>query len=414
MGDLLDEPEISPEVVVELEWLDEPGARTARPSDPIQTSIPKPSPLAWAVAGVVVVVFVVVALNWIAGGASDAPASPVDEASGEPTPTVVEAVDVEELDFAATIEGLTQADLNTAFIVTHARVGGGGADMFATFERLAAMPGGYRIAYIGADGHPVVIDTGAGEIISITEERRATSTEGLELLFDGRGMLGLDPDDLSVAWRVTNDARLVRGADGSLTIIAVDGVDREVGEFTLGEVSDRTPIPASAHVVLLDGIGVFVLPQSGGGFVVDGGELRQVTPHRLRSAGEDHILIRTRGSAERVDMIVDLESGEEVVLDPELIDLGGDLLLSPDGEWVVVSNRDDDGPPALYAPRTGEVLVFDRRTAYRHGVWSPGSSYVAALDDDMIWLEFLNGSSAAITIGVLGIPAAEDSPIVVF
>ncbi len=416
MGDPADGRDVASEVVVELEWLDQSGEPLVEVAGPPRQSVPKPGPFALLVMAVIVVVGLTVAIRWIAeGGSNGSPdSSPDSGQSATPTLAVEEVAESAPPDLAAAIENLTVEDLNGAFFLTLAAQDG--VDIFASIGRITTMPGDYRLAYIGVDGNPIVIDTGTGEFTSITEERPATTIEGLELLYDGRGMIGLDPDDLSVSWRVTNDARLVRGADGSLTIIAVDGVNREVGEFTLGEVGERTPIPASAHVFVLDGIGVFVLPQSGGGFLVEDGQLRQVTPHRLRSAGVGHVLIRTRGEEERLDLIVDLETGEEIVLDPELIDLGGDLLLSPDGEWVVVSNRDDGGPPALYAPRTGTVLVFEPRSAYRYGVWAPDSSFVAALAPSLktIWVEFLDGTSGAIPIDSLGIPALSGSPVVVF
>ena len=81
---------------------------------------------------------------------------------------------------------------------------------------LDAVRGGPRFAFVGADGHPIVVDTASGSLTSVTEETALTDFRGelgsLALLRDGLGVIGFDPDRLDLAVRVASGSVVASAA----------------------------------------------------------------------------------------------------------------------------------------------------------------------------------------------------------
>ncbi len=402
----------------ELEWLEEPptalsgAAPEPRGGGRVRRFGPAMTLLG---AGIMGLIF---SVPWVTGGDDGAvggPTSPpVASAEVEVGAQAVDASKVSSIDIAAALAGVSEADFNRVYVETS--ISDEGVELFGHYGNVGGLEGGFRLAYIGADGHPIVIDTGSGEIHSITREERATTTDGLALLHDDTGMLGIDADDIGTVWRIADDATVIADATGGLTAIVVDDRGaRSVGPFVLGAVTAFSPVPDSSRLAAIPGVGVFVTPQSGGTYEVSANDRTLLTPSRMRSAVSGHYLERRRIDGGSVDVVVDQATGEERILDPDLVDLGGDLLLSPDGRWVFIADA-GDGTSVFYDTETHTTVGFQARPGRSTAVWAPDSSYLASVDSKWgrIWVEFTDGRSGAIALGLIDIPGLESTELRIF
>ena len=403
--------------VYQLDWLDESPAPRSSASEPAKGRGPAQRYLGTAIVLVVAVTALAASIGWVTeGGRGDQDRPDASPATTEVTPdsSADAAVDTAgtPIDLAAALAGLSEYALDRVYLVT--AVDEEGADIYVSLSSVAGLEGGFRFAYIGADGNPIIIDTATGRIRSVTREEPALDTDGLALVPDGDGMIGFHPDRLDTARRVSDHGRVVADADGTLTIIVDDGT-RSAGAFTLGETAAGSPIPSSSQLAAIPGVGVFVSPQSGGTYEVSGDEFAQLTVWGMRSVVRDHHLERRQLDGVTLDVVVDHSTGEETTLRSDLVELNGDVLLSPDGRWVFVADS-GEGASAFYDTETHTTVVFQPRAGRRSAVWAPDSSFMASLDPGAgrIWIEYTDGRSGAIALDLLGIRGLDSTELTIF
>lgn len=324
-----------------------------------------------------------------------------------------------DLDLAADIAELT--DLETSSSYLEVMVDADGNDLYTHIRPLDAVRGDPRFAFIGADGNPVVVDTLAADLASVTEETELADFDGdpagLALLRDpDDGVLGFDVDRFGTAVRVSTGAAVVRRHTGDFVIVARTDAGIEYGEFVPGEIGDRTLLPASATIDIIDGVGVYIEPASGGTFEVTPDGLEQVTIFDMRTSNGTRWLERRRLVEGTEDWIVDAD-GRAWEINRDAFEVGGDVVISPDGQWLYLSQGTVlDDIPILYGIETGEIVTLDSREDGLPGVWSPNSDFLASLDLDRecLWMDFTNGLTGCVSLNRLSIPPAPGSHLVIY
>ncbi len=400
-------------VVYDIEWLDEPSAI----GDGRVEATVGPAGIQSAVLGIVALAAIGAALvllvPWIAAGSDGLSSGLVPSDPPNPTSSTAPFDDVESSpDIGAALAALTELDLSRGYVESSADERG--VDLFANFDDVAGVDGEFRLVYIGADGRPVVVDTGTGQILSIANEQPAATTEGLALLYDGRGTLGFDPADLDTAWRVSEDGWVVADGRGELSVVVADERGMSVGSFELGADQKRTPAPASSQLSVIPGVGAVAFPGRGGAFEL-GANRTRIAAATLMSVVDGHHLERRFVEGVVFDVVVDWATGEERFLDPELAELGGDTLLSPDGRWVFVTDG-GEGTPFFYDTYTHALVVVEPRAGRETAIWAPDSSYLAMVDSSWgrIWIEYVDGRSGAIALDLLQIPGLAGTRLQIF
>lgn len=323
-----------------------------------------------------------------------------------------------DIDVGADIAALT--DLAIASSYLEVMVDAEGNDLYTHIRGLADVPGDPRFAYIGADGNPIIVDTEFGDLASATAETDLLDYGGdpttLALLDRGDGVIGFDPATLGLVVRVSNDATVVRRHTGDFVIVAETDAGIEYGGFVPGESSERAVLPASADVDVIPGVGAFVEPQSGGTFEITADGLEQVTAFDMRTSNGTRWLERRRLVEGTEDWIVDVD-GTEWMLDREFLEIRREVVISPDGQWLYLSEGTQlDDVPILYGIETGEIVTLDSREEGLPGVWAPDSSFLASLDPDRecLWIDFVNGLTGCVSLSRLTIPIAPGSDLVIY
>lgn len=342
--------------------------------------------------------------------ATDGSITPSGGANGEP--------DFADIDVGADIAALT--DLAIASSYLEVMVDAEGNDLYTHIRGLADVPGDPRFGYIGADGNPIMVDTESGGLASATAETDLLDYGGdpttLALLDRGDGVIGFDPSDLGFVVRVSNDATVVRRHTGDFVIVAETDAGIEYGGFVPGEFGERSVLPASADVDVIPGVGAYVEPRSGGTFEITADGLEQVTIFDMRTSNGTRWLERRRLVEGTEDWVVDID-GTEWMLDRDLLETRGEVVISPDGQWLYLSEGTQfDDIPILYGIGTGEIVTLDSREEGLPGVWAPDSSFLASLDleRECLWIDFVNGLTGCLSLSRLTIPIAPGSGLVIY
>ncbi len=349
------------------------------------------------------------------GGGSAAP----DARTPVTTPAAEERLGVgaeTPLDIAADIAALTDLEKSSSYL--EVMVDADGNDLYTHIRPLDAVRGGPRFAFVGADGHPIVVDTASGSLTSVTEETSLTDFGGevgsLALLRDGLGVIGFDPDRLDLAVRVASGSVVVERHTGDHVVVARTITGIEFGEYVTGENRPRTEVPLPSSLEVIAGVGVFIQPDAGGTYEVTGGGLVQVSSHDVVTTNGTRRLERRQGATGIENWIVDAD-GRAWVLDG--FDVGGDVAMSPDGQWLYLSRGTAlDDVPILYGVESGEIVTLDSRKDGLRAVWSPDSDFLAGLDleRECLWMDFVNGLTGCVSMNRLSIPADPDSSLVVY
>ncbi|MEM8706982.1 MAG: hypothetical protein AAGE98_11040 [Actinomycetota bacterium] len=324
-----------------------------------------------------------------------------------------------DLDVAADIAALTDLERSSSYL--EVMVDADGNDLYTHIRPLDAVRGDPRFAFIGADGNPVVVDSVAGDVVSIAAETELADFDGdptgLALLRDADdGVIGFDPGAFGTAVRVSTGAAVVRRHTGDFVIVARTDDAIEYGTFVPGEVSERTVLPSSARIDIVDGVGVYIEPSSGGTFEVTPDGLEQVTAFDMITTNGTRWLERRRLVEGTEDWVVDAD-GTEWQISREAFEVRGDVVISPDGRWLYLSRGTTiDDIPILYGIETGEIVTLDSREDGLPGVWSPNSDFLASLDLDRecLWMDFTNGLTGCVSLNRLSIPPAPDSHLVIY
>jgi hypothetical protein len=400
---------------IELDW-HAPASTIATAPDVVRQR-PRFDPR-WLIL-VAVVAFVAWALG--VGGGTDEAAPIVDSAPTTTASPVSELVIDDgraalvgdpSLDLATAITEVSEIDFQTAYL--EMQVNPNGVDVFAVVKQFATVPGGFRFGYVGVDGRPVVIDTGTGEFRSVVDELPFETDTGFAVLPDGGGTIGLDPVRPTGAWRVADDIRVVRRHTGELF-----GVRETTTGVEYGPVDDRDAwdvLPAGASVRIEPAVGVFLTPTSGGIFELTPEGVESVTPFEMITTNGTRWVERRRVEGPDEYWVVD-RSGDAWLLDREVIDVDGDLSISPDGAWVFAADGLVGSDfPAFWGVETGAVVEVESRADRLTPVWAPDSSFVAELDPtrNCIWINFISGLNGCIVLDKLNVPALEASALVVY
>lgn len=370
---------------------------------------------------------VVAYVGWfVTSGGSD------DEQASEPAPTslpvttappvVAETSAFDEaraalagdptLDLAGAIDALTPADYDASYL--EMQVNPSGVDVFAVIKDFDTVPGGFRFAYIGVDGEPIVVDTGSGVLRSVVNEMPLGAGQELALLPDGDGVIGLSAVRPDGVFRVATDVAAVRRADGDLLGVRVSAAGLEYG--LMDDLSSWETLPAGADLWIEPSVGAFVSPDSGGVFELTPDGVQPVTPFEMVATNGTRWIELRRVVGPNEYWVVD-RSGEEWLIDREQIDVEGDLSLSPDGAWIFAAGGlVDDAFPAFWGVETGEIIQIESRADRLTPVWAPDSSFVAELDPtrNCIWINFISGLNGCIVLDQLNVPALEASALVIY
>ena len=316
------------------------------------------------------------------------------------------------LDLAAEIDALGPADFDISYL--EMQVNPNGVDVFAVIKGFDTVPGGFRFAYIGVDGHPIVVDTATRELRSIAGELPLGEDQDLAILDDVDGVIGLSPIRRSGAYRVATDVTVVRRHTGDLL-----GLRETTAGLEFGRIADRASwmtLPAGADLWVEPAVGAFVRSDRGGVFELTADGVESVTPHEMVATNGTRWIEVRRVVGPDEYWVVD-RSGQEWRLDRDRIDAASDLSISPDGDWVFVAGgRLDDDFPAFWGVETGEIVQVESRADRLTPVWAPDSSFVAELDPtrNCIWLNFVSGRNGCIVLDQLNVPALEASALVVY
>lgn len=318
------------------------------------------------------------------------------------------------LDIAAAIEGLTRTDRVTAFL--EVQVDPDDVDKYALLRPVDKVPGDFRFAYSGADGAPVVIDSGNGALLSVSETRPADADTGQAVLSVADGALGFGPGDAATADRLATGVTLVRRHTGDLLAVVETSTGVEFGPFVPGSATVRTALPPNVEVEIVAGVGIFVSPRSGGVLEATPDGLVRLTPHQLVATNGRRLVEYRRAVEGNSYWVVDPD-GREWQLDDDLLDFGRGPRISPDGAWMFLPRGvEGDDFPAMYQLETGAIIDYEQRVDDLEPVWAPDGSFVAMIDPrrECIYLFFTSGNNGCISLGRLQIPALAGSSLVVY
>lgn len=359
---------------------------------------------------------------WILSGgesADDTPPAPAEpnEPTGGVSAPDTGVVPDPSLDLEAAIAGLTEQDRVTAWL--EVQVDPDEVDKYALLRPVDRVPSDYRFVYMGADGFPVVIDLGTGDLTSIRGETRAEGDGGEALLVTSDGALAFAATDPTEAIRYATGVQLVRRHTGELLALVPTDAGIEYGAFVPGEANERSLLPGSADIEIVPGVGAFVTAQTGGTLEVTPSGLERVTPHEIVATNGTQWLEYRRTTTDANEMVVttaDGLAGGEYTLNNDLLDFGLGPAISPDGRWLFLpKGREVDDFPALYDIETATILDFEQRVQGLVPVWAPDSSFVAMIDPgrDCIYLFFVTGNNGCVSLGRLQIPAIADSNLAI-
>lgn len=358
---------------------------------------------------------------WMLSGGGDRPSAPAPSSQSRSTASAT-TIDPRTqpdptLDLAAAIAGLTEADLVTAWL--EVGVDPDEVDKYALLRPVEMVPGDFRFGYMGADGFPIVIDTGSGDLRSIRAEVPAAGDVGAAVLVTADGAIGFDPEHPDEVVRLSRGVELVRHRGGDLLGLVPTDAGVEYGPFVPGEANPRSLLPGSAEVDIVPGVGAYATASTGGTLEITATGLERVTPHQLVATNGTRWLEFRRlvGGNEMVVTGPEGLAGGEYVLDNDLLDFGRGPAISPDGDWIFLpKGRETDDFPALYEIETGRLLDFEQRVAGLEPIWAPDSSFVAMIDPgrDCIYLFLTSGNNGCISLARLQIPALGDSRLVIF
>ena len=409
---------------IDLIW-DAPRSGEVEAKSPRRPSERRPDPMRgidprWLV-GLAALVFVVMVFA-TSDSAEEAPSTDPEASSAEatvvdpaaaPDPAAAAGVDP-DLDLAAAIGEMSDEQRVTAFL--EVQVDPDEADKYALLRPLEMVPGNNRIAYIGADGHPIVLDTSSGIITSVRSEVQAEGDDGHAIVRDVTGTIAFDPEQPDSVLRMGTDVQLVRRHTGELLVVALTASGIEYGAFVPGESDPRQVLPATVEIEVIPSVGVYVTPRSGGVMELTADGLERITPHELVATNGTRLLEYRRELEGTSYWVVDPD-GREWELSDDLFDFGRGPTMSPDGEWLFLPRGlEIDDFPALVEIETGRVLDFEQRVDELQSVWAPDSSFAAMLDSrrDCVYLFFTSGNNGCISLGRLAIPALPESQLVVF
>lgn len=358
---------------------------------------------------------------WIMSGgeSTDAPPPPTSDPATQPEPGgLASGVQPDpDLDLELAIAGLTEQDLVTAWL--EVQVDPDEVDKYALLRPVQMVPSDYRFAYMGADGFPVVIDLGTGELVSVRDEVRADGDAGEAVLVTSDGAIGFAPADPTEAKRLATDVQLVRRHTGELLALVPTEEGIEYGPFVPGAANDRALLPGTADIEIVPGVGAFVTAQTGGTLELTADGLERVTPHEIVATNGTRWLEYRRSTTDANQMVVTTAeglAGGEFTLNNDLLDFGLGPSISPDGKWIFLpKGREFDDFPALYEIETGRLLDFEQRVQGLESVWAPDSAFVAMIDPgrNCIYVFFTSGNNGCVSLSRLQIPAIADSNLVI-
>ena len=254
-------------------------------------------------------------------------------------------------------------------------------DLLTATESFASIVGNRLIAYrtdgavalVGVTGpgvasvtQPVPEILGSGQVFFELDEYEILNQGDLTYAIDAdndevfllynRGPLVLTPESFTIGRGSREEPRVLVATTGGFILTPVD-------------------IPVGAATLAVPGLGVLVMPPTGGSFLATSGGLESFSEHRILGASVSHH-VEVRCGAELIcnAVLVDRAASGESPVPDEFADGDGTISISPDGRWVALLR---DGDDLVLNAETGVVASVDLGDATP--AWAPDSSYLAWL-----------------------------------
>lgn len=247
------------------------------------------------------------------------------------------------------------------------------------FASVPSSPDDYLIAYPAEGGIKVITTSGlfTTEPANVVGFRDA---EGFPMFGDGDSTWAVDSADPTSTWIVSRNYEVVDiGLEGAIGFVNYDDLATVVGVSSFGSWGPGFTLPIGTDVVAAQGIGLLVLPETGGTLVVTPTGLEPFSDDRVVAATGQRVVIQTCDERLQCELFVIDDEGERSQSLPIVV--GTDLVVSPDGAWVFV-----DDPLGLRLVEVGDdltdVQLSDRPASMDAVAWAPDSSFAAWLVDD--------------------------------
>lgn len=256
---------------------------------------------------------------------------------------------------------------------------------------LAALDTDLRIGLF--DGVSVAqIDLRSGEVtMSSISDEQISELDPFVLLRSGLRVVGIDVDDTDRVVNVGSVGEIVLMAEPRQYSVITPDFDTGKDGLIVGNFSEGfaqvLSAPVGSERLSVPGLGVIVMPPTGGSYLATAQGYELVTDARVLAASPDRRLEQRCDDDLRCrTALVDSATGAVVDTEPSFGDTTDTITLSPDGRWILRSGAE---VTILHDTETAstEVLAIEAGGTPR---WSPDSSFVAWLDDtaDPLALEF--------------------------
>lgn len=264
--------------------------------------------------------------------------------------------------------------------------------------------GRYAILYPGVDGLRVLNADGLGTI-DAQDAIGFQDAFGFSLFTDGQQTWGVNPDDPFDTYIVSRNYEIVdMGFEGAVAFANYDTEPVSVGISSFGGWGGGVELPLGTETLAVQGLGLLVLPKTGGTFILTGKGLESFSPDRI-VAGTGTIIIAQRCDLDLVCGLF-LSDGPEQAGVELPVPLGASLVPSPSGDWVLVS----------------ESGIGSRIVQVSTGAdWplSGGSIDVASWSPDNRFVSWLSGGSLHVAFpevqrqSTLSLPSVPSSPTMI-
>ena len=213
---------------------------------------------------------------------------------------------------------------------------------------------------------------------------------GLEL-FSGDGRTwGIDPTDPSSVYIVSMNQKIV-GTDLEQAIAYEldDGVSLSVGVSSFGGWSAGTDLPIGTETLSVPGLGLLVLPDTGGTLLVRGTGLAPFSDDRVvAGTGQSLVAQRCDATLNCELYVTSVDAVQSDTADPGTaveLAVGTSVAPAPNGQWILARHLDDTQELVTVADNSRWPLPPGEPLAVS---WAKDSSFAAWLTPQALHLAF--------------------------